>query len=129
MPRFFQALHRTALQLKALAFQPIPCLARPIALVILIPNTFDLCTKFCFPLIARRSFLRISETGQAFVKCLLRDQQNPQNRLDTVINALIFNKADQRFCERQSFACANHVDALCRISFAELNSRISHSIT
>ena len=37
--------------------------------------------------------------------------------------------ADQRFCERQSFACANHVDALCRISFAELNSRISHSIT
>jgi len=111
---FHQTGDRAACNVKAFSAHLVPNFANPIDLQVLLKDTFNLGLQVFVTLGAIRQTLRIGPLGQVVIESGWGNRQNPANRLDPMIIAVIFDELDHFLNGRSSSACAKYAEAYVR---------------
>src|SRR5262249_668596 len=108
-----------------LAAHLLPDLARPVHLVVLVPDALNDRPEDRVLLGTRRTPHRIPFFHFAFEVRRRGDRQHAADRLDPVGAFVLVDEGDHHFARRSSSAWAKNADALRKISFARLSSTFS----
>src|SRR4030095_9793682 len=122
-----EALDRAARHAGALAAKLFPHFARPVHLVVLIPDTLDRPAQLGIALRSRRSLRRLLLLRLPQEVRRRSDGQDRADRLDSVHVSLLIDEGHHHFARRSSSACAKNADAFRTISLARFNSKFSLS--